>query len=267
MKLGQKRCQLQDGIVKGVVIDPNGKMNMLVFDNKHTVKGSFELATEEVSMRIPNPAQLEGIKEGDKIAVFTDAMGQTNVVRDGEWKETAPIMQTANNGKEYDNGVTVIMGRCVGARLVQPKEGQNFAPFFSLSVVTNDHVMHNISINNRNDAYNANNIENAQKNFAAFLADESKGKAFTPFEGTFITQRAYKEEEEVNGQYTNKKRSYSGILNISNFLVGEFTKALERPARTNEQPAQAQEDFTPAQETPFDASAEMDMGEDEYNFN
>lgn len=268
MKLGQKRCQLQDGIVKGVIIDPNGSMNMLVFDNKHTVKGSFELATEEVSVRIPNPAQLEGLKEGDKVAVFTDASGATNVVRKGEWRESEPIMQKAANGKEYDNGVTVIMGRCISARLVKPKEGQDFDPFFGMRILTNDHIVHNISIKNRNDAYNANNIENALKNFGAFLADDAKGKAFVPFEGTFITQRAYKEEEKVNGQYTNTERSYSGILNIGNFLVGEFEKAPERPARTQEAPAQEQ-DFTPApeQETPFDASAEMGVDGEEYDFN
>lgn len=274
MKLGQKRCQLQDGIVKGVVIDPNGKMNMVVFDNQHPAgKGSYERVTEEVSMRIPNPAQLEGIKEGDKIAVFTDALGQTNVVRKGEWRETAPIEQeNPNNGKKYDNGVAVIMGRCIGARLVTPKEGQTFSPFFSLSVVTNDHVMHNISINNytytdkeTGKTVEAKNIERAQKIFKEFLADGDK--AFVPFEGTFITGRAYKEAEEENGQYTNKTRSYSGILNINNFLQGEFTKAPKSASRENA--PQQEQDFedVPEQETPFDASAEMGMDEDEYAFN
>lgn len=254
MRTKQKRVEMIDGIVTEVLRGSNSvqvEVNSGYYD-----KNAKSYVTEPVTMRIDNPAQVEGLEAGTKVAIFKTSDGKTNLVRNGEWKASDAIMETAKNGKSYDNGVTVIMGRCVSANLVTPKEGQTFSPFLSLWVVTNDHVSHQITINNR-EPYNKDDIEKAMERFKDYLASDAHG--FVPFTGTFVTGNSYKQSEndrEVNGKsYHNVERSYSGLLTLGSYQ--DYEKAPERTYSANRDEAQAE-----AENTSMDMNAELDYDEE-----
>lgn len=219
MRTLQRRATLHDGIVKEIL--RGSASTQIELENGRYEQGSGYVK-ESVTLRLDNPAQADGLEIGTKVAIFKDATGKTNLVRDGEWKASDSIKKTGKSGKEYDDGVTVIMGRCIGANLIKPKEGQTFNPFFTLAVLTKDHALHRISINNYNDEYNSDNIEKTMRNFKYFLANDEH--SFIPFTGTFLTGKAYKEEETGRGKFKNKTYSYAGLLNGKNIISYDYQK-------------------------------------------
>lgn len=249
MRTKQRRVEMNDGFVTEVLKGTNSVQ--VEIESGYYDKTQKEYVKEPITMRLDNPAQAEGLENGMKVAIFKDMNGKVNLVRDGEWKASEPIMvKSEKTGKEYDNGVTVIMGRCVSANLVKPKEGQNFAPFFSMTIVTNDHVRHQIAINNR-EPYNKDDIEKAMERFKDYLANDKH--EFIPFQGTFVTQNSYRQEEtdrEYNGQtYHNIARSYSSLLALGSFQ--DYEKAPERSTSRQAEATQEQ----PEQGSSFDMSA------------
>lgn len=253
MRTQQKRVELYDGLVTKVMKDANSAL--VSIENGYYNANKKEYVKEEVIKSLDNPAQAEGLENGTKVALFT-VNGKTNLVREGEWKASEAVMaKSKTSGKEYDNGVTVIMGKCINARLVTPKEGQNFEPFFTMAVITNDHTRHNISINNR-APYEADAIEKAMEKFKNFLENDKHG--FIPFTGTFVTQKSYKQEEvdrEFNGQtYHNVDRSYSGLLALGSYQ--DYEKAPEKTY------TQKKEQSAPEAEQHSSLDMNAELGED-----
>lgn len=251
MRTEQKRVKLWDGVVSDIMKGANS--TQVEIENGRYVKDQGYVK-EKLTKRLDNPAQAEGLEIGQKIAIFTDQEGRTNLVRDGEWKASEPCMVTSKKtGKEYDNGVTVIMGRCISAKLVEPKEGQMFAPFFALNVITKDHVLHRITVNNYDNEMDQDNIERTMRNFQYFMPND-KHSDFIPFTGTFLTGKAYKEGEEQRGEYTNVERSYSGLINGKSVISYDYTKynAPERQsARDNAAQQAAEMDVPPEADDGF----------------
>lgn len=113
------------------------------------------------------------------VSMGKDGAGHINLVRDGEWKSGGPVMVASKSHPErqYDNGVTVIMGKVTSAaKRIGKGSG---TPYFSMNIVTADHTQHHISVFNHDDDYNRNNIEEAMKRVQPFLENGEHG--FIPF--------------------------------------------------------------------------------------
>jgi hypothetical protein len=258
MRAERKNLTFHDGIVTEILAGKNS--TQVEIENGHYERGQGYVK-ENVTLRLDNPAQAKDLQEGTKVSIVKDAAGKTNLVRDGEWKAGEPIMRKSKNGKEYDIGTTVIMGRCVSARLIEPKEGQDFQPFFAMNVVTNDHVMHRITINNRTP-YHEHDIENAMEKFKDYLANDKHD--FIPFTGSFVTGNAWKTEEgkyEKNGNtYDTTTRSYNGLDVLGAYQ--DYEKAPERTSERTITPAYKQE--AEEAKTSLDTSVEQEAGEDGF---
>lgn len=237
MRAQRKNITLYDGKVTDIL---RGASVQVEVENTFYDHAAKEVKTEPVTLRLDNPAQAEGLERGTKVAIFKDAAGRTNLVRDGQWKSGGEILVAGKKDptKQFDNGTTVIMGRCTNAGLRTP-EGK--APYFALNIMTEDHTQHHISIYNHSP-YGEDNIEKAQERFKEYLANDTHG--FVPFTGTFVTGNSTREgEHEFKGKVYND-RNYFGLTVLG--LDCDYQKC---EARQQSQDA-TKEAAAPAQETP-----------------
>lgn len=263
MRANRKQFTIHDGKVTDILKSSSGQVQVEIENAYYDGKQKKEIK-EPVTLRVDNPAQVVGLEKGTKVAVFRDAAGHSNLVREGEWKSGGAVMVTSKShpDRQYDNGVTVIMGKVTSAaKRVSKEKG---IPYFSMNIVTADHVQHHISVFNHDDDYNRNNIEDAMKRVQPFLANDEH--EFTPFTGTFITGNARSEgEHEFNGQ-TYTDRNYVGLLACGGY--NELTK-VEQRSYDNDKQQDAPAKDTPAQEAPQtsqDMNASLDAPADADGF-
>ena len=248
MRVNRKNIQLHDGVITDFLKGGNS-VQVELKNGYYDGNGSKQYVKENVTLRLDNPAQTEGLKEGDKVAVFKDGNGKVNLVRDGEWKSSGPVMVAGKKdpSKQYDNGVTVIMGRCSSMRLVTPQDPAK-KPFLSVNLSTADRVQHHISIYNR-EPYEADAIEKTMERFKEYMANEEH--AFIPFTGTFITGNAYSEgEHEYNGK-NYQDRSYFGMIYGA---YNDYEKAQAYQPRSQEAAAEQTQE---APSTSMDQNADL----------
>lgn len=249
MRAQRKNITIHDGKVTEILRGENS--TQVELENTFYDRAAKEIKTEPVTLRLDNPAQAEGLAVGTKVAIFRDAAGHTNLVREGQWKSGGECMVAGKKdpSKQYDNGTTVIMGKCTSAGLRTPEGKQ---PFFALNVVTDDHTQHHISIYNR-ASYDEDAIEKAQDRFKEFLANEQH--EFIPFTGTFVTNNCSREgEHEFKGQ-TYQDRNYFGLTVLGGY--NDYVKAAEKQYASPAQEAPVQE----APSTSQDMNAGLDAGD------
>lgn len=250
MRANRKQFTIHDGKLTEILKGSNS--TQVEIENTYYDGTKKEKVTEPVTLRLDNPAQAEGLEKGTKIAVFKDGAGHVNLVRDGEWKSGGPVMVNSKShpDRQYDNGVTVIMGKVTSAAKRIGKESGT--PYFSINIVTADHTQHHISVFNHDDDYNRNNIEEAMKRVQPFLENEEHG--FIPFTGTFVTRNSRSEgEHEYNGQ-TYTDRNYVGLLACGGY--DELIKVEQRSHNDKQQDAPTQE--AQAEQTSQDMNASLD---------
>lgn len=248
MRANRKQFTIHDGKVTDIL---RGNSTQVEIENSYYDGKAKQKVTESVTLKVDNPAQIEGLEKGAKVAIFKDGAGHTNLVRDGEWKSGGPVMVASKShpDRQYDNGVTVIMGKVTSAAKRVGKESGT--PYFSMNIVTADHTQHHISVFNHDDAYNNNNIEEAMKRVQPFLANDEHD--FIPFTGTFVTGNSRSEgEHEYNGQ-TYTDRNYVGLLACGGY--DELIKVEQRQYNNDkQQDAPTQE----AVQTSQDMNASLD---------
>ena len=258
MRAERKNIRIHDGIVTDIL---RGSSVQVEIENRYyDAKGSKQMVTEPVTLRLDNPAQAEGLEKGTKVAIFRDEAGRTNLVRDGQWKSGGKVMVASKKdpSKEYDHGSTVIMGKCTSVSMRTPEGKQ---PYLLVNVITDDHTQHHISIYDRPNSFDDKAIEQAQERFKDFIANDKHG--FIPFTGTFVTQNCSREgEHEYNGN-TYVDRNYFGLTVLGSYQ--DYTKVEEKQyakSQTQEKEGEGENDQQQAEQpsTSQDMNAGLDDG-------
>lgn len=252
MRANRKQFTIHDGKVTDILRSETS--TQVELENSYYDGKKKEKVNEPVTLRLDNPAQAEGLEKGTRVAIFRDAAGHSNLVREGEWKSGGPVMIASKSHPErqYDNGVTVIMGKVTSA--AQRVSKDKGTPYFSMNIVTADHTQHHISVFNHDDDYNRNNIEEAVKRVQPFLANDEHD--FIPFTGTFVTSNARSEgEHEYNGQ-TYTDRNYVGLL-----ACGGYDELIKVEQKDYSKDGQSQDKAQDVPQTSQDMNASLDAPE------